>query len=136
PVIAWSDKFKFEQVESGSRVRSPLLHLLQHSRGLRTLRQHTLAPIGEGVYRRLAKDRKEESQPSGFARKATAMRGRTSVWFRGAILALLAAAVLYAAWQALALLREVRGSQFAEIMKGALATFLRVNVALILAAAW
>src|SRR6201991_1504216 len=37
PVIAWSDKFKFEQVESGSRVRSPLLHLLQHSRGLRTL---------------------------------------------------------------------------------------------------
>src|SRR6202012_3298013 len=28
PIIAWSDKFKFEQVESGSRVRSPLLHLL------------------------------------------------------------------------------------------------------------
>ena len=35
PVIAWSDKFKFEQVESTTRVRSPLLHLLQHSRGLR-----------------------------------------------------------------------------------------------------
>ena len=27
PVIAWSDKFKFEQVESSNRVRSPLLHL-------------------------------------------------------------------------------------------------------------
>ena len=34
PVIAWSDKFKFEQLESGTRVRSPILHLLQHSRGL------------------------------------------------------------------------------------------------------
>src|SRR6202043_3143127 len=51
PVIAWSDKFKFEQVESGSRVRSPLLHLLQHSRGLRSLRQHTLVPLGERLYK-------------------------------------------------------------------------------------
>jgi NitT/TauT family transport system permease protein len=52
------------------------------------------------------------------------------------ILAVLAGAVIYAAWQALTLLREVHGSQFVEIMKGALATFLRVNVALIIAAAW
>jgi NitT/TauT family transport system permease protein len=34
------------------------------------------------------------------------------------------------------LLREVKGSQFGEIMRGALATFLRVNVSLVLAAAW
>jgi NitT/TauT family transport system permease protein len=46
------------------------------------------------------------------------------------------AAVLYAAWQALTLLREVHGSQFAGILKGAMATFLRVNVSLIIAAAW
>jgi NitT/TauT family transport system permease protein len=137
PVIAWSDKFKFEQVESGSRVRSPLLHLLQQSRGLRTLRQHTVVPIGEGVYRRLAKERKEPATQSAAAGKGvTAMRGRVSAGLRGIILAVVAAAVLYAAWQALTLLREVHGSQFLEIMKGALATFLRVNVALVLAAAW
>src|SRR6202044_321557 len=59
PVIAWSDKFKFEQVESGTRVRSPLLHLLQHSRGLRSLRQRVAVPLEEGLYQRLAKDRKE-----------------------------------------------------------------------------
>ncbi|HWW96832.1 MAG TPA: ABC transporter permease subunit, partial [Edaphobacter sp.] len=136
PVIAWSDKFKFEQVESGSRVRSPLLHLLQQSRGLRTLRQHTVTPLEEGVYRRLAKERREDPQPSAAGKKVTVLRGRASVWLRGMILAVLAGAVLYAAWQALTLLREVHGSQFAEIMKGALATFLRVNVALVLAAAW
>jgi NitT/TauT family transport system permease protein len=136
PVIAWSDKFKFEQVESGSRVRSPLLHLLQQSRGLRTLRQHTVTPLEEGVYRRLAKERKEDPQPSASGKKVTVLRGRASVWLRGMILAVLAGAVLYAAWQALTLLREVHGSQFAEIMKGALATFLRVNVALVVAAAW
>jgi NitT/TauT family transport system permease protein len=136
PVIAWSDKFKFEQVESGSRVRSPLLHLLQQSQGLRTLRQHTIVPIGEGVYRRLARERKEEAPPSAPGKDVTAARGRAFAWLRGMILAVAAASVLYAAWQALALLREVHGSQFAEIMKGALATFLRVNVSLVLAAAW
>jgi NitT/TauT family transport system permease protein len=136
PVIAWSDKFKFEQVESGSRVRSPLLHLLQQSRGLHTLRRHTVEPLGEGLYRRLAKERREEPQLSNAGKKVTVMGGRASAWLRGMILAVLAGAATYAAWQALMLLREVHGSQFAEIMKGALATFLRVNVALVLAAAW
>jgi NitT/TauT family transport system permease protein len=137
PVIAWSDKFKFEQVESGTRVRSPLLHLLQHSRGLRTLRDHTFVPLGEGVYRRLAKERKEQpAQSSAAGEGSTARSGRAIAWLRGTVLVLIAAAVLYAAWQAVALLREVHGSQFAGIMKGAAATFLRVNVSLVLAAAW
>jgi NitT/TauT family transport system permease protein len=137
PVIAWSDKFKFEQVESGSRVRSPLLHLLQHSRGLRSLRDHTVAPLGEGLYRRLAKERTEPSaQSSATGRKTTARSGRAAVWLRRVVMVVIAAAVIYAAWQAVVLLRQVHGSQFVEIMKGALATFLRVNVSLVLAAVW
>jgi NitT/TauT family transport system permease protein len=137
PVIAWSDKFKFEQVESGSRVRSPLLHLLQHSRGLRSLRNHTVVPLGEGLYRRLAKERKDPvAQIPATAEDTSVWKGRALAGLRGLILVVAAAAVIYAAWQALTLLRQVHGSQFAEIMKGALATFLRVNVSLILAAAW
>ena len=31
PLIAWSDKFKFEQVESSKHVSSPILHLFTHS---------------------------------------------------------------------------------------------------------
>jgi NitT/TauT family transport system permease protein len=137
PVIAWSDKFKFEQVESTQRVRSPLLHLLQHSRGLRSLRHHTIVPLSEGLYRRIA-----EKQSEKIARTATAAGdagagpGRAAAWLRRLLLVVVAAAVLYAAWQALALLRHVHGSQFAAIMTGALATFLRVNVSLVLAAAW
>jgi NitT/TauT family transport system permease protein len=137
PVIAWSDKFKFEQVESGSRVRSPLLHLLQHSHGLRSLRNHTVVPLGEGLYRRLAKERKEPVAQTPVASKdAVVWKGRAFALLRVLILVVAVAAVIYAAWQALTLLRQVHGSQFAEIMKGALATFLRVNVSLILAAAW
>ena len=34
PVIAWSDKFKFEQVESAAAPRSAVLDLLRRSRAL------------------------------------------------------------------------------------------------------
>ncbi len=136
PVIAWSDKFKFEQVESGTRVRSPLLHLLQHSRGLRSLRQHTVVPLEEGAYRRLADGRKDRSAQTLTKGATSKTRRYASGWVRWVVLALAGVAVIYAAWQALTLLRQVHGSQFVEIMKGALATFLRVNVSLVLAAAW
>jgi NitT/TauT family transport system permease protein len=135
PVIAWSDKFKFEQVESATRIRSPLLHLLQHSRGLRSLRQHTLVPLGEGVYRRLA-ELKEKTALAAGGKKETRKHSEAPVVVRGLVLAVVAGAVIYAAWQALTLLRQVHGSEFLEIMKGAMSTFLRVNVSLIIASAW
>jgi NitT/TauT family transport system permease protein len=137
PVIAWSDKFKFEQVESTSRVRSPLLHLLQHSRGLRALRRHTVVPISEGIYRRLANEREEQIAKSpADGEGAVADRSTPSMWLRGLLLLVVTVAVLYAAWQALTLLRQVHWAQFVQILQGAMATFLRVNVALVLAAAW
>jgi len=137
PVIAWSDKFKFEQVESASRIRSPLLHLLQHSRGLRALRNHTIVPVSEGIYLRLANRREERNaMPPASSGGVPPESRRPSMVLRGLLLVVVTAAVLYAAWQALALLRQVHGSQFAEILEGAMATFLRVNLALVLAAAW
>jgi NitT/TauT family transport system permease protein len=135
PVIAWSDKFKFEQVESSARVRSPLFHLLQHSRALRGLRQHTIVPISERVYERLAEGRKQRFArvPENTGPGSTA---NASAFLRGLALVVIGAATLYAAMHALALLRQVSGSEFAQIMKGAMATFLRVNVSLLLASAW
>lgn len=137
PIIAWSDKFKFEQVESTERVRSPLLHLLQHSRGLRTLKHHTIRPLSEGLYQRLAEDRKVRTERAAAAPdgEQSAANGLKTA-LRAIIIMVAAAAVLYAAWRALGLLREVDASQFGEIMKGALATFLRVNVSLLLASLW
>jgi NitT/TauT family transport system permease protein len=136
PVIAWSDKFKFEQVESGTRVRSPLLHLLQHSRGLRSLRERTMVPLEEGVYRRLARESGDVATQHSAARgRSKAGNGRVA-WLRGVVLAVIAAVAIYAAWQALMLLREVHAPELGGIMKGALATFLRVNVSLVLASVW
>ena len=136
PVIAWSDKFKFEQVESASRVHSPMLHLFQHSRALQSLGRNTLVPLEEILYRRLAEKRVDGPAPAPKADRGATKNGIVSKILRGLVVLVATVAVLYAAWQALALLREVHGSQFVGILKGAAATFLRVNVSLILAAAW
>jgi NitT/TauT family transport system permease protein len=137
PVIAWSDKFKFEQVETSSRVSSPLLHLFQQSRGLKALRKHTIQPIAESVYQLLADNRRRiAAAATPIDSETRRRRERWSAVLRVIVLLLIVAGVLYAAFQALILLRQVRGSEFVDILKGALATFLRVNTALLLASAW
>jgi NitT/TauT family transport system permease protein len=133
PIIVWSNKFKFEQVESTAHVHSPLLHLLQNSTFLRRLSRETSAPISERFYRRTAEKRMEriargtppESEDRG-----------SPLWIRILISIMAVAIVGYAAFHALGLLREIQFSEFGQIMKGALATFLRVNISLLLAAAW
>nr|WP_218623873.1 ABC transporter permease subunit [Granulicella sp. dw_53] len=132
PIIAWSDKFKFEQVESKARIKSPLLHLVQNSTALRSLGRLTTAPLSETLYRRYAQERQQRLAQSSSG--STSRPG--SPWLRVLISVLAVVVVSYAAFHALGLLREVRFAQFKEILKGALATFLRVNVSLLLAAAW
>jgi len=57
PLIAWSDKFKLEQVESTDRVTSPILTLLQRSPLLAKLPGEIWARLEEPVYRRFARTR-------------------------------------------------------------------------------
>ncbi len=135
PLIAWSDKFKFEQVESSKRVASPILHLLTQSHALQVLREHTTEPLGERLYERLARRREERvmalaASPEGAPRTAAA--GIVG-WV---VLAAAFVVVLYLARQTVALVRPVGGAEYLQLLKGAAATFGRVNLSLILAAAW
>jgi len=130
PVIAWADKFKFEQGESTSRKTSPILYLLQNSNALNWLQRVTLEPAGEFIYARLASREKElRTQPVHEARKGSQL----------AAILLLSAGVLlvgFAAFRAVELLRHITGPEIVELLKGAGATFLRVNAALLIASAW
>ncbi len=135
PLIAWSDKFKFEQVESSKRVASPILHLLTQSHALQALREHTSEPLGERLYARLAKRREERvrslaASPEGPVRTAAA---GVIGWV---VLTAAVAVILYMARQTVALVRPVGGAEYLQLLKGAAATFARVNLSLILAAAW
>ncbi len=131
PAIAWSDKFKFEQVESSARTHSPLLQLFAHSGVLESLRCHTVVPLSESVYRRIGERRgmTRTNHGAGTEKKEIA-------WWRWAILAVVAAGVLYLASDALVLLRQIHTPQLRGVLRGAAATFLRVNLSLFLAALW
>ncbi|HEY0161372.1 MAG TPA: ABC transporter permease subunit [Edaphobacter sp.] len=137
PIIAWSDKFKFEQVETTSRVTSPLLHLFQNSRGLQALQKHTIQPIAEAVYQRFAENRQRllaATAPS--TPRAARNRQRGISVLQWIVLLAVVGVIGYAAIHALYLLREVKRTQFLQIMGGAMATFFRVNTSLLLASLW
>ncbi len=135
PLIAWSDKFKFEQVESSKRVGSPILHLLTQSHAIRALQEHTTVPFSEGLYARLARRRERRvtalTNPVEPARSTGMTRAIGWVVLTAAVLV-----ILYMARQTVTLVRPVRGAEYVELLKGAAATFGRVNLSLLLAAAW
>jgi len=133
PLIGWSDKFKFEQVESSAHVTSPLLHLLTNSNALAAIARHTTQPLNEAIYIRLAQRRKEKVALLAAHPHADTSRAEIVRWV---LFALLGAGVLFAAHRAILLVRPVPGSEYLELLKGAGATFLRVNFSLLLAAAW
>src|SRR3984957_8306009 len=133
PLIAWSDKFKFEQVESSKRISSPILHLLTQSNALASLSRHTIVPFAEGLYPRLAKRRLAKLNHLETVRPESPLR---RVGIRIAVLSVVTCAVLYASFQAVELLRPLPGTEYLHILQGAVATFLRVNLSLLLASAW
>jgi NitT/TauT family transport system permease protein len=125
PVIAWSDKFKFEQTESTAVPRSPVLSFLRQSRALSILHSKTTGPIVE---------RLSQGGHSKPAREKKRSGGRSAaLWLMAA---LCAALVVYALVQCGLMLRELHVEDLVEILKGAAATFLRVNIALLIAALW
>ncbi len=131
PLIAWSDKFKFEQVESADRVRSPILALLRRSSLLSSLPSRVWTSIEEPIYRRLSRTRECRVIQPVDAEKST----RNSVWFY--LLAVAAAGVVgWGALQAVIMLRTVSWPDLKLLFEGAAATFGRVNAALLISAAW
>ncbi len=54
PLIAWSDKFKFEQTESADRVTSPVLELLRHSSLFSSVPGRVWSDVDEPICRRMA----------------------------------------------------------------------------------
>lgn len=130
PLIAWSDKFKLEQVESAERITSPILELLRRS-NLAALPGQLFSKFDEPIFRRLAHgNRKRPVQPVDQDRKA---KLPTSVWTLGIGFGVIA---MWGTVQAAFMLATVTGSELKLLLEGAAATFLRVNASLLISAAW
>jgi NitT/TauT family transport system permease protein len=127
PIIAWADKFKFEQVESAEAPTSAVFDLMRRSPTLAWLRGKAMAPLAERL--NLA-----------FARRSRDTKPRQASRVAGWLGWLLAAAVLAAAAYALAQvgknIASLNRAEVGEIARGTGATLLRVLCALLLGAAW
>jgi NitT/TauT family transport system permease protein len=132
PLIAWSDKFKFEQVESADRVTSPILNLLQRSALLTSLPGQLWSHIEEPMYRRFA--RTNEARVVHPLDEGTSRSTASPALWTIAILAL--TVVGWGALQAVLMLRTVTWPELKLLLEGAVATFLRVNAALLISALW
>ena len=131
PLIAWSDKFKFETVESGDRVTSPVLDALRNSRVVGIINRYTFRPLAERFYLDVAARRKRRKpKPAGDEPSRSA-----TVFYLVAATAVLAV-VGVAAFHALLLLKAIHGSEFLRLLGGAGLTLVRVNAALAIGSLW
>jgi NitT/TauT family transport system permease protein len=128
PVIAWAEKFKVEQVESTDSPRSWVLNLVQHSSGLGKLRQKTLQPLGERLLLYFARKHTEETpeQPAAPWRE----------WMVRALALLGLVGIGYGVVRVAIMLTGLQRSELHEAALGLGATFLRVNLALLIGALW
>ncbi|RRA49401.1 ABC transporter permease subunit [Acidipila sp. EB88] len=131
PLIAWSDKFKFENVENADRSRSPILDLLRRSNILTRVSEHTLEPLSERMYAALARGERKRAGVLPDVDRTRRSYLATAVF--GTFLLLIAALTI---WKASLLVRGLPLVEYRQLLIGAGATFLRVIVALVLAAAW
>ena len=122
PAIAWSSKFKFEQMESADVPTSPILHILRNSNALRVFREKTVEPLEREAQPLLRPP--ETRSRSGLPCPGLAETARFRSWRSVAI-----GAVGYSVVRAFALFHSIDSAEIRGVLKGAGATFLRVTIA-------
>jgi len=126
PAIAWSDKFKLEQVESSAAHSSLVLNIFRKSPLLTRLREGVTAPLLERMY-------------LSSAHRTTVAKPERSNWRKAfAVLAGIVAvlAILHGVFQGLLVLKGITAPEVVTTLESAGATFLRVIAALAIASAW
>ena len=128
PAIAWSQKFKFEQVEATQVPGSPILDLLRRSRVIARADRALLTPAREALMLHFARSREAAGTSDG---------GRGPIPWIGRVVAGAAlAGIAYAIWRMVLALAALSRFDLLAIVRGAGATFLRVEFSLLLAALW
>jgi len=128
PVIAWAEKFKMEQVENTSAPTSWVLDFLKRSRGIALLRKRAIRPLREQMIRHFA--------PRHEVRAESAGENKAVLWLWRVVGIAVLGAIGYAVVRVVMILTGLHGSKFHQIGLGLGATFLRVNLALVLGALW
>jgi NitT/TauT family transport system permease protein len=128
PVVAWAQKFKFETVEASETAQSGVLTFIRRSQIVDLLSRKTIAPLREALLLHFAR-KQEASHPD--AAKVSLRR-----WLSALIGIALACAALYLVFRGAMLVAGLSQAELVSILKGLVATFLRVTAALVLSSLW
>ena len=132
PVIAWAEKFKFEQVESADVPRSPVLDFLRRSKIIPLVARASVGPLRESMALHFARESYSRAPSAGKPPSPAGFR-EWSVRFAFFIVA---AGLIYLFVQMVVLLDALTRPEIRSIFIGACATFLRVAFTLFLAGLW
>jgi NitT/TauT family transport system permease protein len=127
PIIAWSEKFKVEMVEASQSPRSAVLDLLRRSRLLSRAARATVEPVREALALHFAR-----------AHESPHPQRRRAPWKWAARVLPVAAllGILYAVARMVATIAALSKPELRGILWGAGATFLRIELVLVLAGLW
>ncbi len=128
PVIAWAEKFKFEQVASAQVPHSAVLDVLRRSRVLPLIGRLIISPAREHLTLQFAR---EWTHPREEHPTANAAR-----WVFYAIAAVVGISIAYAVVKMSGLAASITRSELRSIFVGGGTTFLRVELTLLIAALW
>ena len=131
PVIAWADKFKFEQVESGDVAANSLLSFIRRESFLIRIYRSVLHPIVDWTTLKFAQGAQRAA--STFSAQHGEKPRRWLGWLFAGSMAL---GVGFGIYRALGELSTLDRSEYLLLLRSAGLTFLRVNLALLVGALW
>ncbi|HTC41994.1 MAG TPA: ABC transporter permease subunit [Candidatus Acidoferrales bacterium] len=131
PVIAWADKFKFEQVESGETSQNSILSFIRKESFLIRGYRRLLHPIVDWLTLKFATGAKRAAATFVSAQSKQPRR-----WMGWVFAAIGACFMVYAMYRSASALASLSREEYFLLLRSAGLTFLRVNLALIIGAMW
>jgi NitT/TauT family transport system permease protein len=131
PLLVWADRFKVEMSAGDAPPTSWFYDVLNHSWLMQQFTRRVSHPSAERLDQRLVRyfDRRAAKPPTAAARQR---RSRLTIGAGVIVVGLIG----YAAVQAFGMLITLPLNEWALVLQGVIATFLRVAVALIIGVAW
>ena len=131
PVIAWADKFKFEQVESAGTAENSILNFIRRESFLIRGYRRLLHPIVDWLTLRFARGAKRAAATFSSAQTKQPRR-----WIGWAFAVVGVGFLIYAVYRTAGALASLTAEEYLLLLKSAALTFIRVNLALIIGALW
>lgn len=131
PVIAWADKFKFEQVESAATSRYSLLNFITRESFIIRLYRRLLHPLVNWLTMQFASGARFAA-----ATMASAQARQPRRFLRWLALAGVVALTVYGIYRTVSELAMLDRNDYFVLLRSAGLTFLRVNLALLIGALW